>query len=554
LLLRVENLSKTFGDNRVLDSVSLTLDIGQKIGLVGANGVGKSTLIKIIVDELAADRGAVAVDPRAELGYLPQSLAGGSEQTISQFIDASLGGLRQIEARLRVLEGEMAAGYDNLDMILSEYSRLSEQYERRGGYDVAQRFEVVAAGLGIDHLARTRLMGSLSGGEVARVGLATLLLIAPDLLILDEPTNHLDFAALDWLERYLQGYRGGLLVVSHDRRFLNQTVTAIVEIDEHTRRANHYAGAYDFYAGVKVQEQARRLEAYQRQRDEIHALRRMIKGKARQVAHNRQPRDGDKLAYNAKGEKVQETISRNVRAAEEKLRRIEMDPIPRPPKPLTINPTFDPDQLASRTPLIASGLGKRYGDRQVLDDVSFTLDHRSRTVILGPNGAGKSTLLKLLAGLEVADQGEVRLAPGVIVGYLDQGEEVVDRAVAGGIAAGADTLFDVYSADLVGDWETLKRDLLSYGLFTYPDLHKPAATLSVGQKRKLQIARLIAARANLLLLDEPTNHLSLDVLEEFEAALLDFPGPVIAVSHDRHFIARFANDVWTIDDGRLNRR
>ncbi len=544
MYLSIENLSKAYGDNQVLNQVSLTLDAGQKLGLVGANGVGKSTLLKIIVGEVQPDDGQVWLAPGTEVGYLPQVLEAADHQTIQDLILAAQGELVRVEARLRTLEGEMAAANGDLDAVLSEYGRLSELFERRGGYELDYRLDAVLAGLGVDHLPRDRRIGTLSGGEKSRVGLAALLLSAPDLLLLDEPTNHLDFAALTWLEGYLAGVQGGLLVVSHDRHFLNQTVTAIVEIDEHSKEAKQYAGNYDFYAQIKAMERVKWEESYWKQQEEIRELRRLIKTKAHQVGHNRAPRDADKFLYYFKGQQVADTISRNIRAAEEKLRRIEADPIPKPPKSLEISPEFDPAQLASHTPITAQGIRKRYGDQVVLDRVSLEIAADSRVVIVGPNGAGKSTLLRILAGHETPDDGTVQVASSVVLGYLDQEQSTLDPR---------QTVYEAFRGDRIGDWEELKAELLGYGLFTYPDLGKQVGTLSVGQKRKLQLAMLMAAGANLLLLDEPTNHISLDVLEEFEEALAHFRGPIVAVSHDRRFIQRFAREIWELREGRLIR-
>jgi macrolide transport system ATP-binding/permease protein len=375
--------------------------------------------------------------------------------------------------------------------------------------------------------------------------LAALLLQEPDLLLLDEPTNHLDFRALAWLEEYLADFRGGLVAVSHDRQFLNQTVGAIVEIDEHSKEAKLYNGNYDFYAEVKAQEREKWQESYWAQQEEIWELRKTIKLKARQVGHgNRAPRDNDKFITYFKAQRVDDAVARNVRSAEEKLRRIEEDPIPKPPRPLEINPTFDPAALVSRTPLSASNLHKQYGQQVVLDGVNVTISADSRVVIVGPNGAGKSTLLRILAGAEQPDQGNVTRAPSVVLGYLDQEQQTLDTQ---------QTVFESFRAGRPGDYEEFKAELLGYGLFSYPELAKPVGALSVGQKRKLQIAQLLAERANLLLLDEPTNHISLDVLEQFEQALSNFAGPVIAVSHDRRFIQRFAQEIWELADGKLKR-
>lgn len=544
MLLSVENLAKAYGDQQVLNNVSFTLDRGQKVGLVGANGVGKSTLLKIITNELAADGGVWQVATGTTVGYLPQVLAQADEQSIAQLIDHALGNLTEIEQQLRHLEGQMTSADPGLADLLADYSRLTEEFEQRGGYDVEYRVATVFAGLRIDQLGRERLMHTLSGGEKARVGLALILLSTPDLLLLDEPTNHLDFAALDWLATYLQTFLGAVLVVSHDRHFLDQTVNRIIEIDEHSREANIYGGNYDFYAAAKARERAQWVDSYWAQQEEIWELRKLIKAKARQNPFERAPRDNDKFAYTFKAEKLQGAISRNIRSAEERLRRIEEAPIAKPPKALEINPDFSPETLVSKTPLTVIDVSKQYGHQLVLQAINCAVEPDSRIVIVGPNGAGKSTLLKIMAGLEQPDQGQVSVAPSVVLGHLDQEQETLTTA---------GTLLDAYRAGRTGDWEEFKAELLQYGLFTWPDLLKPVKALSVGQKRKLQIARLIAQRANLLLLDEPTNHISLDVLEEFEQALLHFPGPVVAISHDRRFIEKFANELWELRAGQLRR-
>ncbi|MFN8443703.1 MAG: ABC-F family ATP-binding cassette domain-containing protein [Caldilineaceae bacterium] len=543
MLLTINKISKSYGINQVLNQVSFLVSPGQKVGLVGANGVGKSTLLKIIVGEVEADGGSLSIAPHRSIGYLPQVLASGAEQTVAEMIDTTLSHITTLERRMRAIESAMQQPQDNLTQLLAEYSEISEEFERRGGYDLAYRVDTVCAGLGVDQIERTRRMATLSGGEKTRIGLALMLLRNDDLLLLDEPTNHLDFAAMEWLEGYLHSFDGGVLVVSHDRQFLNQTVDTIVEIDEYNREAKIYSGDYDFYAAAKALEREKWLIEYEAQQEEIRALRHAIKVQARQVAHNRPPSDGDKLAYNAKGSNVQAQISHNVRSAEEKLRRIETDPIPKPPKPLAINPEFNPQQLVNRTPIVLSQIHKAYGEQTVLDGIDCAVYANSRIVIIGPNGAGKSTLLKIMAGVEQADSGDRFVAATVVIGHLDQEQETLTRS---------GTLFDAYREGRVGEWEELKTELLSYGLFTWPDLLKPVAALSVGQKRKLQIAQLMARKANLLLLDEPTNHISLDVLEEFEAALLNFPGPVVAVSHDRRFIQRFAKEVWEVQDGKLS--
>jgi macrolide transport system ATP-binding/permease protein len=460
-----------------------------------------------------------------------------------------------IGRRLRELEAALERGGHDGAAVLAEYADLAEQFEQLGGYTLDHRIDTVLAGLGIAHLAREREVGSLSGGEKARAALAALLLRAPDLLLLDEPTNHLDCAALDWLESFLESYQGAFVVASHDRRFLNRTATAIVEIDEYLRDARVFPGNYDAYLEAQRQERARWEAAYAREQETIKQLRDAIRGAARQVGHpNRPPPDNDKFARTFFGENAQRAVSRNVRAAQEKLRRIEENPLLKPPDPLRIRTDFEPAELAGKTPLAAHGIVKAFGDRRVLDGAGLALGPSSRVVLTGHNGAGKSTLLRILAGIDQADVGTVDHAPTARIGYLDQEQEELN---------GRQTLFEAYCTGLVGvpgaagageDRDTLRADLFRYGFFRRDDVDKQVGQLSVGQRRKLQIARLVGLRANVLLLDEPTNHVDLPALEAFEAALMAFPGPILAVSHDRWFIERMVAagaDVWTLRAGKV---
>lgn len=538
----VSELSKRYGETVVLESVSFVVNQGEKIGIVGANGVGKSTVIRIIAGEIEPDGGTLTFAPATTVGYLAQEMQEQAGRTIAANIDEARGGLVRLEAELRRLEAELAGAGDHTER-LTEYAHLLDLFERRGGY-VSFQVDQILAGLGLAAIDPARPVASLSGGEKSRLGLATLLLRSPDLLLLDEPTNHLDGQALGWLEDYLAVWQGALLVVSHDRQFLDRTVSQIVEIDEHTRQSRSYAGNYTAYAAAREQERVRWREAYEAQQEEIRELKRTIRTRGREVAHGRAPRDNDGFYYAFKGGRVDTAVARNVHAAEEKLRRIEADPVPKPPRPLRINPEFNPALFGSRTPLAFADLEVRYGEHRVLAGVSGSVGSNARIVVVGPNGSGKSTLLKALAGALTPNAGRVSRAPGVVVGYLDQEQETLSVGL---------TVYEAYAEGLQGDFETLKYELLATGLFMWPEFARRTEVLSAGQKRKLQIARLLAVRANVLLLDEPTNHISLDVLEQFERALLDFPGPIVAISHDRRFIARFAAELWEIVDGTLRR-
>lgn len=545
LYLSANDISKTYDSRTVIQQATLLLNAGKRVGLVGANGVGKSTLLKIIIGEVTPDGGAVMVQPGMKVGYLAQTITGFDGKTLDALIAQAMAALVQLEARLRALEQQMTdASGDSLDAIMAEYGDLTDQFERYGGYEMDSRVDTILDGLQIGHIPRERRFETLSGGEKARFGLAMLLLQAPDVLLLDEPTNHLDAQSLTWLEGYLQAYRGAILVVSHDRHFLNCVVNVIVEIDEHTRQTRRYVGDYDAYHRAKTREREQWQKDYADQQEEIKRLRHEIKVTARRNDNYRSyiAFSGDKFLRNFKKAGHDQSVSKRVRSAEEKLRRIEADPIPKPPEDLQFSPDFDPQMLRAKTPLYVSGLNKAYGDNVILREVAFSLALNSRVVIVGPNGAGKSTLVKILVGDEPADDGAVVFHPAARIGYLDQEQRLLDPDL---------TLFEAYREGLDDPDQTLKAILLRSGLFRYDELDKRVGEMSAGQQRKLQIARMIAQKANLLILDEPTNYVSFDVLEAFEAALRHFPGPVLAVSHDRRFIETFDGDIWHLVDGAL---
>jgi macrolide transport system ATP-binding/permease protein len=549
MLLTARALSKSYGPHRILDDISLFVNPGERVGIVGANGAGKSTLLRILAGQEQPDAGAVVTAPGVQLGYLAQTPPALAGETVGDVLAAATSALRTLETRMRALEAAMATGApDELPALLDEYGAVSTRFQDRGGYELDATLDAVLAGLRLAYLPRSQPFASLSGGEKARLGLAQLLLRQPDVLLLDEPTNHLDFASLTWLEGYLADPRrqhGAVVLVSHDRAFLNAAVGAILELDDATRKLTSYLGDYDAYAAAKAAARARWAEEYAREQDEIASLRKRIRESARQVGHEKTYKSGgkrDKLSYHAAGGRVAATIARNVRAAEERLARIEAHPIPKPPKPFHFSGRFAAESLQSREILVADRIAKSYAGRGLFADLSFTIAPGARILLAGPNGAGKSTLLRLLLGDEPPDAGAIRRAPAARLGYLPQESPP---------AAPGAALLETYREGLVGYDDAFIAGLIGYGFFRLEDMAKPVATLSAGQRRKLELARLIAARPNVLLLDEPTNYISLEVLEAFEAALLAFPGPVLAVSHDRYFIRRFGGDVWELRDGSL---
>jgi macrolide transport system ATP-binding/permease protein len=548
MLLTIRGLVKSYGAIHVLQSIGFVINRDDRVGLIGPNGVGKSTLLRILTRQEEADEGTFAYAPSIEAGYLPQSTPDFYGRSIQDMILEAVGHLRQVEEQMRQLEAEMSSqtGKEQLTALLEEYGHVSAAFQDAGGYDLDYRIATILAGLHIDHLPREREVQTLSGGERARIGLAALLLRSPDLLLLDEPTNHLDFPSLEWLEGYLAAYRGGILMVSHDRQFLNRIVNRICEIDEHEHQLKEYTGNYDAHVEVKAAERRKWEEEYERQQDEIRDLRKRIKEAATHARRNyHTPRDNDRFIKHYYEQSVQRTQSRTTKTAEVQLARIQTDPIPKPPEILRVSSHFQGKAIESREVLRIQGVSKSWGERRVLDCVELTVTPDARIVLVGPNGAGKSTLLKLILGQERPDSGEIQIAPGARIGYLPQDPEGLDPAK---------TVLESYRYGQVGYEGEFVGRLLGYGLFRLEDMFKTVRQLSLGQQRKLEIACLMAQAPNVLLLDEPTNYISLDVLEAFEAAILNFPGPVLAISHDRWFIQRFGGIRWELDHGQLVKR
>jgi macrolide transport system ATP-binding/permease protein len=543
-MFTVNNLFKSYGPATVLVDISFGMNLGERVGLIGANGSGKSTLLKVIAGIESADSGQVSHSSSVRVGYLPQAVSDIGGRTIGSLLTEAVEEIREVESRLQQLEAIMASDDgDRFPETLPEYSRLSDQYEKLGGNDINEAIEKTIAGLGIASIDRSRTINSLSGGEKTRLSLAITLLPSPNLLLLDEPTNNLDFQSLEWLERYLTRHKGAVLIASHDRQFLNNVVNVVFELDEYSHRLKRYSGNYDDYTTVRETEKIKWEEDYRRQQEEIKGLRKTIG--SMNPANKRKPkiaRDGDKFVPHFKEQRVQLAVSRAVRNAEERLSRIEIDPVPKPPKPLLFKPADKLQPIRSSQVIMVNHVNKSYGIKSVLHKIEFSIGRDVRIVITGPNGSGKSTLLKLIAGKENADSGQVTFSPGVRIGFLPQEPEMDDPK---------QSILEYIRRGLVGYEEDFVFDLVTCGLFRYEELKKSLGQLSMGQVRKLQIARVIAEEPNVLILDEPTNHVSLDVLESFERALAVFEGPILSVSHDRRYIEKFGKVVWELMDGKL---
>ncbi|MET9351327.1 ABC-F family ATP-binding cassette domain-containing protein [Streptomyces termitum] len=533
--ISLHDVTVSRGERTLLDRVSLSVRPGERLGVVGENGAGKSTLLHLLAGKAAPDEGRVTVLADGGLRLVRQTPDLPPGDTVAAAVDAALADFRAMERRLRALEARMAGGASGAD--LAAYGDLLTAYELRGGYEADARVDKALHALGVAHIARGRPLGSLSGGEQARLGIACAVAAAPEVLLLDEPTNHLDAAALDWLEESLRAHRGTVVAVSHDRVFLERVATALVEVDGDRRTLVRYGEGYAGFRTAREAARRRRRQEYEEWCAETARLEEYAAGTAHGVAAGRAMKDNNKMAYDRAAGRVQASVSGRVRNARERLRRLQADPVPEPAPPLSF--AARPETGAVEGELLALD-GVRVAGRLAVD--SLTVRAGERLLVHGGNGAGKSTLLRVLAGELIPDEGKVRRRGRI--GFLAQ-EVTVHRPAA--------SLLTAFGRDLgLGlDEDGLADLLLSYGLFRPADLTVPVGGLSAGQLRRLALARLLARPADLLLLDEPANHLALGLVEELEQALEEWNGALVVVSHDRELRRRFTGRIRRMDSGRL---
>jgi macrolide transport system ATP-binding/permease protein len=535
--LVAENVHCALGDRLVLRDVSLTVARGERVGLIGENGRGKSTLLRIIAGELTPQRGEVVRAVTGRVGFLPQQPDFPSGTRIADVVTEATAEIGALAERMRAVERDMADGTGDLDGLLDTYGRLQEEFTRRDGWELDARVGEVLDVFGLGGLDRARRAETLSGGERARLALAALVLTEPAGLLLDEPTNHLDDRAVDWLIGWLAEYQGPCLVASHDRVLLDAAVTAIVDLDGPRGETVRYSGDYRDYLRERHAGYVRWQQRYREWRQDLADTRRRLETATETGGHGRVIRDNNKMAYDMAGSAAQAAVARATRAARQQLRRLLEDEVPRPPEPLRFAP---PEADAPEPEAVLRAEGVVVGD--VLRGVDLALSPGSLHVVTGPNGAGKSTLLAVLAGAVAPDAGTVSRPPGLRIGYLPQESEFSGerRSLLATFAA----LREIYLEDAA-------EELSRFGLFDRADLDVPVHRLSVGQQRRLGHALLFAARPRLLLLDEPTNHLSLLLVEQLQAAVDEFPGPVVLVTHDRALRTRYRGHVHELVDGVL---
>jgi len=533
----------------VLQNVSFVLSKGERVGLVGANGSGKSTLLKLMAGEIQPDAGTIWIDPAEQVAYLPQYPLDELELSVH---DALLrgSGLGELQRRLAELERVMAQlgawssrGADRpMEALLAEYASAREEFERRGGYDLEARMEQVVMGLALEVSGLDMPVSALSGGNKTKLSLARLLLSGASILLLDEPTNYLDLPALLWLERFVTEGDRAYIIVSHDRRFLDRTVTRILELDGGTHTIREWAGNYSAYAEARLREERKLLAAYQDQQEEIARIEEDIRRTKEQA------RGVEAKTKSGMGADVQRRLAKKVakkaKARERRLeRQLEAERIEKPVRGWRLHLADlgqEPIQ-DQRVVLEVRDVRAGYGEREVLHGVSLLLRGQDRVALLGENGSGKSTLLRCITG-GLPYRGSVSLGPSVRIGVVSQeaDELPLDRTVLSIFRARTEM------------YEDEARTYLHKFLFKGQEVFKPVRSLSYGQQAKLALAILILSNANFLVLDEPTSHMDMPALEAIERALEQYTGPLLVISHDRYFLERIGvNRVEVLEGGVL---
>jgi ATPase subunit of ABC transporter with duplicated ATPase domains len=533
-MFQVSHLSKRFGALSVLEDVTFSLVRGECVALIGPNGSGKSTLLRCITGRERPDAGTVTWEPGARLGFLPQELDPAQGSTVAEYA----GG------RMATLERELAAAAAALAGAAPQpearYDRALEAFEAAGGYARLARVDEVLARLGLGGLDPATPVATLSGGQKTRLMLARTLLEEPDVLLLDEPTNHLDGEALDWLAAFLRAFAGAVLVVSHDRAFMDDVAGAVLYLDPATKTVQRYAGNYTAFAAARAAEREQQSEQWKRQQEYVGRVRQDIarlKGEALAIEKSTTPRQPGLRVYARRKAAV-------AKAREKKLDRyLSADGrVEKPKSGWGLKLAFAPGPESGREAYRLRGVAFSYVDGpRALEDVTLDVRHGDRIAITGPNGSGKTTLLRLLSGSLVPATGELWRSPNVSLAVITQEQENLDLSA---------TVLELVRPLRPWD-ETAARNFLHFFLFAGDAAHRRVGDCSPGERARLQLALAVARGANVLLLDEPLNHLDIEGREHFEQALDAFPGTVVAVSHDRRFVESFARRVLRVAGGRV---
>ena len=514
-ILQVHNLKKLFGADLILNNVSFQLQAGERVGLIGANGAGKTTLLNIIAGRTTADDGTIFFARGSSLGYLEQSSAVTLKGSMQEELYRAFAHLDKMAKHLRLLEKEMAEQKltaQQLENIMSTYGELRHRYEEAGGYVIDARVRSIVCGLGFQLQDLERPINTFSGGEQTRIRLAKLLLEEPSILLLDEPTNHLDIKAVEWLEKYLCDWPGTILVVSHDRYFLDRIVQRILLLENGQLKS--YNGNYESYLAQRQVEQKTQLKAYQKQQDYLQKEMNFIRSLG--------------------------SSEREKRQVKSRLKRLDkLSPVVKPEKAKRMVLDFSFSGRSGEIAVRLEDVTKTFAGKTVFSNVSFELRWGDRVALVGPNGSGKSSLLKLITKELQPDSGRVWLGPSVKPVYFDQHQQTITPTLT--------PLEEIMAASDLNIAEA--RNHLAKFLFTGEAVYKRNADLSGGEKSRLMLAKLSLDAGNFLVLDEPTNHLDITAVEELEESIRAFPGTLLIVSHDRYFLNRTTDKVLQLDNG-----
>lgn len=519
MILACQNINKAFGTDVILKNASFHMEDREKAAVVGINGAGKSTLLKIIIGEMEADSGEVVLAKGKTIGYLAQHQDLNSDHTIYQELLTVKQDVIDLETRIREIEAQMKElSGAALNMALEQYTRMNHEFELKNGYAYKSEVVGVLKGLGFEEEEFEKHVNKLSGGQKTRVSLGKLLLSHPDLIMLDEPTNHLDMNSIAWLETFLLNYDGAVLVVAHDRYFLNRIATKIIEID--AGEVTTFQGNYSDYAAKKSQLREARMHAWLNQQREIKHQEEVIQ---KLKSFNRE---------------------KSIKRAESREKMLDkMDVLEKPTEVRSeMHITLEPKVVSGNDVLTVEGLSKSFGSQTLFTDLNFDVKRGERVALIGNNGTGKTTILKILNGLLEADSGSFTLGSKVHIGYYDQEHHVLHPEK---------TLFEEIS-DAYPDLDnTTIRSTLAAFLFTGDDVFKRISELSGGERGRVSLAKLMLSEANFLILDEPTNHLDIVSKEILEQALNRYTGTVLYVSHDRYFINTTATRILDLTGGQL---
>lgn len=514
IILSANNITKEYGTDVILKDISFHIEKGDRVGIVGANGAGKTTLLNVLAGEETATSGNVFLAAETTTGYLKQASEFDSNGTVLEAAENLFVHLAKMEEEMlrlsRGAEEAAASGREEEShRYIERYSRMEEEYRREGGYTYASEVRGILSSMAFSEEMLQQPVQQLSGGEKTRLALACLLLEKPDLLLLDEPTNHLDIDTLKWLEQYVKSYRGTVVIVSHDRYFLDQTVNRILEVENHT--VYKYVGSYGKYAEAKRQRRKEEMRRYAAQQKEIRKQEDMIR--------RFKQRGTEKLAK---------------RAASREKKLDKMERMDRPDQGMgSMKIDFHENYESGKDVILAENLGMRFSDRgrpvELFENVNFNIKRGERICLVGPNGVGKTTLMKIFMGELLPTAGYLKVGYNVDFGYYDQEQENLTESNT--VLEELKDSYRLYS-------DTEMRSILGKFLFRNDAVFLQVGDLSGGEKARLSLVKLMLSGANVLLLDEPTNHLDIESKEVFEEALVDFPGTVIAVSHDRYFLNR----------------